>query len=240
MSQQAPDPIDAMAHEQGVAEFARRWAQLQQRIAAVTDRDVRVIAVSKGHDPAAVDMARAAGVVAFGESYAQELRAKNDRLVGRADADVSDVVADPIEWHFVGRLQRNKVRLVSDVVSWWHTVDSARLAAEVARRAPGATVMVQVDLAGLPGRGGADPSEVPDVVARCGELGLSVRGLMGVGPPGAADLARPGFRLLSTLADRLGLEERCIGMSGDLEVAVAEGSTMVRVGTDLFGRRPST
>lgn len=99
-------------------------------------------------------------------------------------------------------------------------------------------MLVQLDLAGLPGRGGCDPATAPELVRRCSELGLDVRGLMGVGVPGTPEDSRAGFRLLDTLATDLGLTERSMGMSGDLQVAVEEGSTLVRVGTALVGPRP--
>lgn len=228
-----PDPIDGLGHAEGVAEFRRRWERVAERIASVTDRTVSVVAVSKGHGANAVRIALAAGATELGESYAQELVAKRTDL-----ADSAGVPTPEPHWHFVGRLQRNKVRAVADSVTLWHTVDSARLADEIARRAPGAEVLVQLDLAGLPGRGGSPEDAVPDLVRHCRDAGLTVRGLMGVGPPGPPELARPAFASLSSLADRLDLEHRCMGMSGDLEVAVGEGSTLVRVGTDLFGRRP--
>jgi len=226
-------PIEELDDAAAVAEFRRRWERVADRLATVTDREVAVVAVSKGHSVRAVEIALAAGVDDLGESYAQELVAKRSQL-----AESSGDASEP-RWHFVGRLQRNKVRMVAGAVSLWHTVDSARLADEIARRAPDAEVLVQLDLAGLAGRGGVTPEDAPDLVSHCRSAGLTVQGLMGVGPPGDPELARPAFASLSSLADRLGLPQRCMGMSGDLEVAAGEGSTMVRVGTDLFGRRPT-
>jgi uncharacterized pyridoxal phosphate-containing UPF0001 family protein len=112
------------------------------------------------------------------------------------------------------------------------------VADEVARRRPGARVMVQLDLAGLEGRGGCAPSDAPGLVGRCRTAGLDVVGLMGVGPPGEPEHSRPAFRRLVALADELGLPERSIGMSGDFVVAAEEGATSVRLGTALFGPRP--
>jgi uncharacterized pyridoxal phosphate-containing UPF0001 family protein len=123
------------------------------------------------------------------------------------------------------------------VVELWQTVDRLSLVGALARRAPGARVLVQLDLAGLPGRGGCDPAEAASLVGAARTAGLQVEGLMGVGPPGDPEDARPGFRLLGALADELGLRERSIGMSADVDVAVEEGSTMVRVGTALVGPR---
>jgi uncharacterized pyridoxal phosphate-containing UPF0001 family protein len=127
---------------------------------------------------------------------------------------------------------------VADVVDLWHTVDRASLAEEVARRSPGARVLVQLDLAGIAGRGGCDPVDAPALVDRCRDLGLVVEGLMGVGPPGEPEDARPGFRLLDRTASELGLAERSMGMSADLDVAVECGATIVRVGAALVGPRP--
>lgn len=217
------------------AAVAERAAAVRDRIAAAGGDPavVRLLAVTKGFGPDEVLAALGAGLVDVGENYAQELAAKAaDEAVATAEP--------PPRWHFIGVLQRNKVRLVADRVHLWQSVDRLALGAEIAKRAPGAAVLVQVDLAGLPGRGGCQPGEVPDLVAGLADLGLDVRGLMAVGPPGPPEDARPGFALVARLADRLGLPERSMGMTGDLEVAVAEGATMVRVGTALFGPRAGT
>jgi PLP dependent protein len=213
-----------------VEAIAGRGADLRRRIAEHTDRDVRIVCVTKAHPPEVAAAARLAGFEDLGENYAQELKAKARDLEA----------VGPVRWHFIGRLQTNKVRLVAADVDLWHTVDRGSLAAEIAKRAPGARVLVQLDLAGIEGRGGCDPADAPALVARCRDLGLAVEGLMGVGPPGPAEDARAGFRLLSALADDLGLAERSMGMSGDLEVAVEEGATIVRVGSALVGPRSTT
>jgi PLP dependent protein len=120
----------------------------------------------------------------------------------------------------------------------WESVDRAELVDEIAKRAPGARVFVQANLSGEAQKGGAPLDEVPDLVARARAAGLAVEGLMGVGPAGEPEGSRAGFRALVSLAGQLDLAERSIGMSADLEVAVQEGATLVRVGTDLFGPRP--
>jgi uncharacterized pyridoxal phosphate-containing UPF0001 family protein len=129
---------------------------------------------------------------------------------------------------------------VAPFVSLWQSVDRLSLASEIARRAPGAEVLVQVDVSHEAAKGGCPASFVPAMVEGCRDLGLVVRGLMAVGPMGPPELARAGFRALSSLADELDLRERSMGMSDDLEVAVQEGSTMVRLGTALFGPRGVT
>lgn len=188
-------------------------------------RPVRLVAVTKGFGPEVVQAVLAAGVTDIGESYAQELVAKAAAVPGA-------------RWHFVGRLQSNKVRRMASLVELWQSIDRPELAAELGRRAPGARALVQVDVCGGRGRGGCDPRDTPELVDQLRQAGVDVTGLMAVGAVGPPEQARPGFRLLSELADQLHLPERSMGMSSDLEVALEEGSTMVRVGRALFGPRP--
>ena len=215
-------------------DVADRLAEVRARIEAAgrAPDDVVVVAVTKGFGIDAVAAADAAGIADVGENYAQELAAK----VEDAGPDAGR------RWHFLGRVQRNKVRSIAAAVHLWQGVDRVAAGEEIARRAPGAKVLVQVridgDDTGDTGRNGCHPDDVADLVERLGGLGLDVRGLMAVGPPGPPELARPGFRTVSALADRLGLVERSMGMTADLGVAVEEGSTMVRVGRGLFGARP--
>ena len=212
-------------------------ARTQERIASAggdPDR-VRLVAVTKGHPAAAVRAALASGVADVGESYAQELLAKATELEDETDPAVGP--GGRLRWHWIGRLQRNKVRQVASLVGLWQSIDRLSVAGEVARQAPGAAVLVQVNVSGVEQQGGCAPAMAPAVVEGCRDLGLDVRGLMAIGPQAAPDEVRRAFRSVRELADRLDLEERSMGMSGDLEVAVAEGSTIVRVGSSLFGPR---
>jgi pyridoxal phosphate enzyme (YggS family) len=208
-------------------------ARVRARIAvAGGDPDaIRLVAVTKGHPAEVVRAAVDAGLSDFGESYAQELATKADAL--------DDGSRPGPRWHFIGHVQKNKVKQIAPVVHLWQSVDRLSLAAEVARRAPGAPVLVQVNVSDAPQQGGCAPALTASVVEGCTDLGLEVRGLMAIGAQGSPDAQRAGFRTLRTLADALGLPERSMGMSGDLEAAVAEGTTMVRVGTALFGERVS-
>lgn len=196
----------------------------RMRAAGGDPERIRVVAVTKGFGVDVVRATLAAGLVDVGESYAQELEAKATGL-------------DGARWHFVGRVQRNKVRRIAPLVALWHGVDRLAAGAEIASRAPGAGVLVQVDVSGEPRKGGCAWDDVPRLVDELAGLDLDVRGLMAVGPHGPAEGARPAFRRLVALAERLGLPERSLGMSGDLEVAVQEGATTVRIGTALFGPR---
>lgn len=194
---------------------------------------VRLVAVTKGFGPHAVQAALAAGVTDIGESYAQEMVAKSAALAGLQRG------VDAPRWHFIGRLQSNKVKGLVPLVELWQSVDRSSLVRELAERAPGAQVLVQVNVSGEARKGGCAPADVARLVDRGVQAGLQVRGLMAVGATGTAEHARPGFRLLAGLAERLDLPERSMGMSDDLEVAVEEGSTMVRLGRALFGPRPT-
>lgn len=214
--------------------LAERLAAVRARIAdtGANPDDVVVVAVTKGFGIDALDAAAALGLDDVGENYAQELAEKWAAAPGDNGR----------RWHFLGRVQRNKVKAIAPAVHLWQGVDRVAAGEEIARRAPGARVLVQVriddDEGAAAPRHGCPPEEVPALVERLGGLGLEVRGLMAVGPPGHPERSRPGFRRVTALADRLQLAERSMGMTDDLGVAVEEGSTMVRVGRGLFGARP--
>lgn len=204
--------------------------ELQDRLSLLSpERDVRIVAVTKGFGVDAPRAALAAGLTMIGENYAQELVSKHEEL--------SPAERERIEWHFLGRLQRNKVRSLASIVSVWQSVDRFELIDEIARRAPRAKVMVQLNLSEEPQKGGAPVSDGSLLVGHARDMGLDVVGLMGVGIAGGPADSAAAFEKLVALAEDLDLPERSIGMSDDLEVAVAQGSTMVRVGTGLFGAR---
>ena len=211
-----------------IARVAARVADVRRRIEDhAGGRVVRLVAVTKGFGVAVVEAAVAAGISAIGENYAQELVAKAGAGAG----------GDTVRWHFIGGVQRNKVATLAPFVAVWQTIDRLAVAEAVARHSPGATSLVQVNLTGDPARAGCTIGEAPDVVAAGRQAGLEVRGLMGVGPIGPPDRSREAFAALAALARQLGLPDVSMGMSDDFEVAVEEGSTMVRLGTALFGPR---
>ena len=222
------DPAAVAAHLDGV----------RARIAAAggDPSAVTLVAATKGFGADAVHAALAAGVGRIGESYAQELVAKAAEVAEAAGA--GDTRGLP-QWHFLGRLQRNKVRALAPLVSLWQSVDRVELGEEIARRAPGASVLVQVNVSGEPQKGGCAPAETAGLVDRLRGLGLDVQGLMAVGPTGPPEAARLPFRALARQARTLDLHHLSMGMTHDLEVAVQEGSTMVRIGRGLFGPRPT-
>jgi pyridoxal phosphate enzyme (YggS family) len=189
--------------------------------------DVTLVVVTKTIEVARIREVLAAGACELGENRPQELVAKARELHEAEPAP---------RWHMIGRVQRNKVASLSGVVALWQSVDRIELAEAIAARAPGATVLVQVNVAGEEQKGGCGPSAVPGLVAQCRDLGLAVDGLMTV-PPLAGDPV-PIFRTVRRLTDDLGLQTCSMGMSNDYEQAVAEGATMVRIGSAVFGPRP--
>lgn len=211
-----------------------RLQEIRDRIEAHADGPVTLVAVSKAQPIEAVAAALSLGLTAFGENYAQELAAKHAIIA--ADRIDAPAATDP-EWHFIGQLQTNKVRQIADIVSCWQSVDRLKVGREIAKRAPGAAVYAQVNLSGDPGKAGCDHDKVEPLVESLIELGLRVQGLMGVGTAADDAATTAGFVRLVETADRLGLAVRSMGMSADLDLALTAGSTMVRVGSALFGPR---
>jgi PLP dependent protein len=210
-----------------LGDVAERLERIREQIANAGGSDVRIVAVTKGHPIEVVDAAAAAGLSSIGENYAQELVAK---LAGR------DINA---EVHFIGQLQTNKVRHLVEHVDVYETLDRASLAVELAKRAAGARVLIQVNTTGEPAKGGCLPHDAAALAEQAATLGLRVEGLMTVGPTtGGAEAARAGFRRIRQLCDTLGLATCSMGMSDDYVVAVQEGANQLRLGSALFGARP--
>jgi pyridoxal phosphate enzyme (YggS family) len=225
--------VDATTVSAG--DVAWRLSEVRRRIAAAGggDRHIRIVAVTKGFGPDAVRAAMAAGVRDVGENYADELVAKHSRIPSAGEE--TDCTSS--RWHFLGRVQRNKVKRLAPLVHLWQGVDRTAAGQEIALRAPGAGVLVQVNVSGEPRKNGCELADTPELVDGLRSLDLDVVGLMAVGPAGPPENARRAYRGLVAMADRLELPERSMGMTDDLEVAVEEGTTMVRVGRALFGAR---
>lgn len=239
-----------------------RAASLAANLAAVRDRvaraearagraagSVKLVAVSKKMPAADVVAMLAAGQTAFGENYAQELRDK--RLDVESLRLAAAVTASPA-WHFIGPLQTNKAKYVAGLAACLHSLDTSDLLDEVNRRVPEGQVqscLVQVNVAHEPQKRGVLPGALPGLLAHFAHCPrLRCDGFMLI-PPASddAETARPHFRALRTLLEReasvprpgVQLRELSMGMSHDLDVAIEEGATFVRVGTALFGPRTS-
>ncbi len=198
---------------------------------------ISILAVSKGQPAARLREAAALGFTAFGENYVAEALPKMRELEGLA-----------LDWHFIGRLQANKTRPIATHFAWVHGVDrldiARRLSEQRSHFAPPLNVCVQVNVLGEASKGGVAPDEVAGLLAALGPLPrLRLRGLMCMLPYGAPALQQhEGFGLLrrlrdASVADGITLDTLSMGMSNDLEAAVAEGSTILRIGTALFGAR---
>lgn len=214
--------------------IARNLDQVRTRIAAAarqSGRDpssIKLVAVSKMKSIEDIREACEAGQYAFGENYAQELRQKADILVDL-----------PLEWHFIGHLQRNKAKLLAHGVPWV-TVDSFAAAEALDRRATqNINLLIEVNVAGELTKAGIEPKEAPELISTLQKLNhVKVRGLMCLPPyDDDPEKSRPYFRKLRELLVSTNLTELSMGMSHDFEVAIAEGATIIRVGEAIFGKR---
>lgn len=209
-------------------------ALVQERVTAIRERlassgrDIELVAVTKAFPVDAVRAAVAAGCSMVGENYAQEVAAK---FSGPDAPDGASV-------HYIGRLQSNKVRLLVPYVAVWESVDRPSLLTELARRAPGATVLIQVNATGEEGKGGCHPDAAAALVDKARTLDLDVDGMMTVGPTSGEPVATSAaFGQVRRLVDSLGLKTCSMGMSGDIDLAIEHGTTRVRVGSAIFGSR---
>jgi PLP dependent protein len=227
-------PQNLPARIQAVQERVARAAEAAGRSA----QSVTLLAIGKAQPLPLLDAAAACGLEHFGESYLQEALAKMTALRERG-----------LTWHFVGRVQANKTRPIAEEFAWVHALDRVRIAERLAAQrpphAPLLNVCLQVNLAGEDTKGGVAPDELAPLAAAVAKLPrLALRGLMCI-PPEETEPARQRawFAKLRQLRDQLNvqgarLDTLSMGMSGDFEAAIAEGATIVRLGTALFGPRP--
>jgi pyridoxal phosphate enzyme (YggS family) len=218
--------------------------EVESRIARAAERsgrrrsDIQLVAVTKKFPASVICDAYTLGLRDFGENYLQEFDSKRVELAGCTGS----------RYHFIGHLQSNKAKKAAEIFDVIHTVDSARLARrlndelELRSGHPGIQVLIEVKLSTEPAKAGVAPGEVPalvEAIRGCPHLGLL--GLMTM-PPWSedAETSRPYFARLRELGGQNGLEQLSMGMSHDLEVAIEEGATIVRVGTALFGPRRKT
>ena len=211
-------------------QVVRMRIEAAARAAGRDPRGVTLLAVSKTHAAARVKEAAAAGQRAFGENYVQEALEKMDAAPG-------------LEWHLVGPLQSNKTRVAAERFDWVHTVASEKIARRLAEQRPSSlpplNVLIQVNASGEASKSGVAPAAAAALAAAiAGRSGIRLRGLMAIPEPGAP---RERFHEVNVLYEKMKAEFGCdtlsMGMSDDMELAIAEGSTMVRIGTLIFGER---
>nr|CAA6820944.1 MAG: Hypothetical protein YggS, proline synthase co-transcribed bacterial homolog PROSC [uncultured Thiotrichaceae bacterium] len=197
---------------------------------------VSLLAVSKRHPATAITTAHQSGQISFGENYAQEMAEKSAEL------------RLPIEWHFIGPIQSNKTRQIAEIARWVHTVDRLKIAQRLgAQRPSGAepiNICLQVNISGEASKSGIHSDELPKLAEQvAGISGITLRGLMTI-PASETnfDQQRVAFAKLRALQEQLisnglALDTLSMGMTGDMEAAIAEGATIVRIGTAIFGQR---
>jgi pyridoxal phosphate enzyme (YggS family) len=217
---------------QGIKARIARAAQAARREPA----DVILLAVSKTHSAARIEEAKAAGQRAFGENYVQEALEKMDAVPG-------------LEWHLIGPLQSNKTRIVAERFDWVHTVATEKIAHRLSAQRPAArpplNVLIQVNISGEATKAGVAPGDVPALAEAMRPLkGIRLRGLMAIPEPtDDVQLQRARFRSVQEIFEKMkikhepGLDTLSMGMSDDMEAAIAEGATLVRIGTAIFGPR---
>jgi PLP dependent protein len=224
-----------ISREALAANFAVVTARLREACerAGRAPSSVTLVAVTKRHPPEVIRLAWELGHRDFGENYAQELRDKHRVLAA----------CEGLRWHAIGPVQPKNAKYVAEAAHVFHALDRLEVAVELGRRRRGARLpcLIEVNTAGETSKAGLPVAAVPGFLAQVQEVeGLEVVGLTAMPPlVDDAELNRPHFRALAVLAKQLGLAELSMGTTGDFEVAIAEGATLVRVGTALFGDRPS-
>jgi pyridoxal phosphate enzyme (YggS family) len=224
-------------------QILERIAEVRERIRVAAEacgrdpREITLLAVSKTKPLAALRSAIAAGQRAFGENYLQDALPK-----------IAALADEPLEWHFIGRLQSNKTAEISAHFDWVHGLDSRKHAERLSRQRPKSmgplNLCLQVNLSGEASKGGVTAAALPELARAVSSLpGLRLRGLMTMPDPTLdADRTRATFDALAACLDSLkrdglSLDTLSMGMSRDMETAIAAGSTLVRIGTDIFGPR---
>lgn len=203
--------------------------------------DINIIPVSKTHASKVLECAYKTGIKVFGENYVQEMADKHEILNKKG--------FDDIQWHFIGHLQTNKVKYIAPFVNYIHSVDSYKLASEISKRAANLNrtinIMLQVNTSGEPNKSGCDPDYLIDLAAESLELSnINIEGLMTIGTFTDDEyIQRKEFSLLREILNDVNRQldknwsHLSMGMTGDFEVAIDEGATMIRVGTAIFGSR---
>lgn len=208
-------------------EVRSKLDEINRAIEELGRGDVTVIAVTKGFDRSAIDCAARLGIADIGENYAQELAEKTP-------------LPDTARAHFIGRIQRNKVRKIADVVRLWHSVSRPEVLVELAKRSESPRALIQLAAAGDPSKDGVEVGQLESMLEVASAQGVAIDGLMTIGVFGDAERTRQSFFEMARIADQFELRERSMGMSGDYRDALEAGATMLRLGSVLFGPRPAS
>ncbi len=241
-----------MGIAENTADITRRVSEALKR-SGTPSREVKLIAVSKTFPAKRISEAMDAGLFMFGENRVQELVSKYDELKERKTVRLRQGKTAPIEWHFIGHLQTNKVKKLLDVPTRYiHSVDRMEVAVEIDRqlqkRGESRDILIEVNTSGEPSKSGAEPGKTAELVRQvAGFSTLKIKGLMTVGALTEdaavtrrcfAELRRIFVTIREEAVEGVEMSELSMGMSGDFDIAVEEGATMIRVGTAIFGERP--
>lgn len=207
-------------------EVAERLTTVQHDIEENGRQDVRIVAVTKALPVEAIAIAHEVGLRDIGENYAQELVSKFELI----DPDT--------RVHFIGRIQRNKVKKIVDRVDQWHSVARPEILLEIGKRRPGSSVFLQINPTNDPTKDGVGAADIESMLETAATADVQVDGLMTIGVHGDAEATRAAFREVDLLCEQWDLRERSMGMSGDYRDALEAGATILRLGSVLFGPRP--
>ena len=208
---------------EGVKERAHELAEV---VKTKSGGNAILLPVTKGFGVREVEAVLEVGLTKVGESYAQELLEK-----------AKNITDNRIDWHMIGRIQRNKVKKLSETVDLWHSVDRKELIAEISKYKKNSKILIQVDMNERYQQGGCSPENVPGLIEFASAKGINVEGLMTIGVDQDVETTRNIFAELAKLSKKMGLKEISMGMSNDFEIAIDYGATILRVGRSIFGER---
>jgi len=209
-----------------IEEIKERAQELAEVVRIKSDGNAILLPVTKGFGAREVQAMLEVGLTKIGESYAQEIFEKTKMITDNR-----------IEWHMIGRVQRNKVRKLSETVDLWHSVDRKELITEISKLKKNSKILIQVDMNDRYQQGGCSPENVPDLIEFASESSVNVEGLMTIGVDQDIDATKNIFAELAKLSEKMGLKEISMGMSNDFEIAIDYGATILRVGRSIFGER---
>jgi hypothetical protein len=209
-----------------IEEVKQRAEELIEIVKTKSAGKAILVPVTKGFGVREIQAMLEVGLTDVGESYAQEILEK------------AKVVTDSrLSWHMIGRIQRNKVRKLSETVDLWHSVDRKEVIEEISKHGKDSKILLQVDMNARSEQGGCAPANVPDLIEFAVEKGVKVEGLMTIGVDQDIEATKNTFAELAKLSKSMGLKEMSMGMSGDFEIAIDYGATILRVGRSIFGER---
>jgi len=209
-----------------IEEVKEKAQELAEVVRSRSDGNAILLPVTKGFGVREVQAMLEVGLTKIGESYAQEILEKTEMITD-----------DRIAWHMIGRVQRNKVRRLSETVDLWHSVDRKELISEISKYKTNSKILIQVNMNDRYHQGGCSPENVPELIEFASNKGVDVKGLMTIGVDQDINATKNVFAGLAKLSEKVGLTEISMGMSNDFEIAIDYGATILRVGRNIFGER---